>query len=143
MNVRAGIRKEDDLYYEGPFWIIGESIKDIYKGNFSLVGLAVEVDYKGDYLDSRLKKKGATAHSKLWATNEYKEWNTQFEYDYFPRGRVRICEGEVYLHINSKMNTPRIINAVIQEYNLHKFGNAINIEEDDLLQGSHYGYKLR
>ena len=28
------MRKEDDLYLVGPFWIIGKSVEEINKGNF-------------------------------------------------------------------------------------------------------------
>ena len=31
------VRKEDDLYFIGPFWIIGKSVEDINNGNFSLI----------------------------------------------------------------------------------------------------------
>ncbi len=138
----SAVRKEDDLYYEGPFWIIADSVREIYQGKFKLVGKRVPVDYKGNYIDETLKMKGATSHRKLWKESGYSKWNGTYEYDYFPRGRVRIHDGEVYVHINSKMNTPRIINAIVKEYNLYKFGNDINIEEDDLLQGSHYEFLL-
>lgn len=137
------LSKEDDIYYEGPFWIIADSVREIYQGKFEIVGEVVAVDYNGNYMDETLKKKGATSHRKLWKESGYSMWNETYEYNHFPRGRVRIHDGEVYVHINSKMNTPRIINAIVKEYNLYKFGNDINIEEDDLLQGSHYEFLLK
>lgn len=116
------VRKEDDSYYEGPFWIVADSVKEIYQGKFKLIGECVPVDYIGNYLNEKLKKKGATSHKKLWKESSYSEWNGTYEYNYFPRGRVRIHNGEVYVHINSKMNTPRIINAidnVTLQFSLH------------------------
>lgn len=142
MEVKA-VRKEDDMFYQGPFWIIGDSVKDIYKGRFEIVGIGFPVDVNGNYIDDSLKRKGSTSHKKLWSDSEFGKWNAEVEYDYFPRGRVRIAGGEVYIHINSNMNTPNIINAIVKEYNLYKFGNKLNIEEDDILQGSHYGYHLK
>jgi hypothetical protein len=31
----AGTRKEDDLYYQGPFWIIADTFKDIHRGELT------------------------------------------------------------------------------------------------------------
>ena len=28
------VKKEDDFYFVGPFWIIGQSVEEINKGNF-------------------------------------------------------------------------------------------------------------
>ena len=136
------VRKEDDLYYCGPFWIIGNSVKDIFKGNFNIIGEKIAVNFKGDYLDSTLKRKGSTSHSALWQKYE-KDFGNK-SYTYFPRGRVRLYDGEVYIHINSKMNTPKVIDAIIKFYNLQKFSQEnINIEHDDELQGSHYNFELK
>lgn len=62
------------------------------------------VDYNENYIQEELRKSGSTAHRKLWRTDKYNQWNKDFEYDYFPRGRVRINYGDVYIHLNPKMN---------------------------------------
>lgn len=133
-------RKEDDIYFQGPFWIIANSQIDIQKGNFTLLSKLIPVDYNGNYLDDSKGTKGFTSHKKLW--NEY-QLKYNVDYDYYPRGRVRVVGGEVFIHINSKVNTPKVINSIISEYGLNRLSDNINIEEDDLLQGSHYNFKLK
>lgn len=135
------VRKEDDIYFQGPFWIIGDSQLLINRGQFTLVGKKIPVDYKGNYLSDVTSKKGATAHIKLW--DEYKSQYNNVPYNYYPRGRVRVVSGTPFIHINSKTNNPRIINAVTQMYGLEKIADNISVEEDDLLQGSHYGFLLK
>ena len=66
----------------------------------------------------------------------------EVDFNYFPRGRVRIVSGEVFIHLNSKVNNPKVVNSVIQFYELNKLSSSVNIEEDDLLQGSHYDFLL-
>ena len=133
-------RKEDEIYFQGPFWIIGDSQIEINKGNFEILDKLIPVDYNGNYLDTTPSTKGFTSHKKLW--NDYKSKYNNVDYDYYPRGRVRIVNGEVFIHINSKMNTPKIINTIINKFGLQKLSDSINIEEDDLLQGSHYDFQL-
>ena len=134
------VRKEDDLYFVGPFWIIAESEVAINKGQFKLIGETFPVDYQGDYQTNVSSRKGTTAHKQLW-TNYVADYPDK-SYKYFPRGRVRIVDGEVFIHLNSKMNNPYVVNAVVNMYGLSKLSDNINIEEDDLLQGNHYDFEL-
>lgn len=133
------VRKEDEIYFVGPFWIISKSEYDINKGNFRLVGEKIPVDYEGNYLNGTSSRKGTTSHKKLWA--EYALKYDNVPYNYFPRGRVRIVDGGIFIHLNSKTNTPRVINSIIEMYGLEKLTD-INIEEDDLQQGDHYNFLL-
>ena len=134
------VRKEDDFYFQGPFWIFAKSQEDIQKGVFSIEGEKIQVDYQGNYSNSQLSRKGSTSHSSLWA--KYCDESGR-NYTYYPRGRVRIVNGKVYIHLNSKVHTPRVVNAIVDFYELGNFKNSeINIEHDDELQGSHYDFEL-
>lgn len=135
------VRKEDELYFQGPFWIISESQIEINRGNFEIIGERIPVDYTGNYVNGLTGKKGVTAHKYIW--DRYKSNYGNVEYNYFPRGRVRIVSGNVFIHLNSKVNTPRVINAIIKFYGLEKLSNTISVEEDDLIQGSHYEFYLK
>lgn len=46
------VRKEDDIYYQGAFWIVSNSVKDIKRGNFKVEGIQIPCDYSGKYLKS-------------------------------------------------------------------------------------------
>lgn len=86
-------------------------------------------------------RKGSTSHKILW--NNYQNKYNNVDFNYFPRGRVRIVNGEVFIHLNSKVNNSRVVNSIVNFYALQKLQNNINIEEDDLLQGSHYNFLLK
>lgn len=45
-----GVRKEDEVYYQGAFWIVGDSVRDIKRGNFEIIGIQIASDYKGTIL---------------------------------------------------------------------------------------------
>ena len=67
--------------------------------------------------------------------------NPEVSFDYYPRGRVSIYEGTAFIHLNSKCNTPKIVDAIIKEYGLYKL--EIEIEFNDDIQGSHYNFSLK
>ena len=48
MKILNEVRKEDDLYYTGAFWIVADSFSDIIKGNFRIVGNKILTDYNGE-----------------------------------------------------------------------------------------------
>ena len=131
-------RKEDEYYFQGPFWIVAESLIDIHKGNFQLIEEKFLSDYKGQYLKNDMSKSQKT-HKKLW--DKYAKEYNNVPYDYYPRGRVAICEGEAFIHINSKINIVNVIDKIISDYNLSKL--EVTIEENDVIQGSHYDFKLK
>lgn len=135
----AEVRKEDDIYHQGPFWIIGESFTDILRGNFDLIGSKFECTYNGDYLDNNRSKSQRT-HKKIWET-DYKNVYDQEDYTYYPRGRVSVYNGIAWIHINSKCNIPKIIDRIVKEYNLSKL--ELEIDLNDVYQGSHYNFKLK
>lgn len=88
MKVLA-VRKEDDSYYQGAFWIVGDSVKDIKRGNFQIVGVQILSDFNGKYLEQISSKSGLT-HRSLWNRTFKKEVNPEVDYNYYPRGRVEI-----------------------------------------------------
>lgn len=59
------VRKEDDLYFHGAFWIIGESIKDILRSKFELLCDKQVCDY-ADTLQYTSKSKSSLSHKNLW-----------------------------------------------------------------------------
>lgn len=141
MKVLQEVRKEDELYYEGPFWIIGDSFKDILKGNFKLVFEKYACNYDGNsYNDT---PKNNRTHKYVWNLLKDSHYvkDKNVDYTYYPRGRVGIYNGTAFININSKCNTPKIISNIINEYNLHNLD--IELSFDDEIQGSHYDFKLK
>lgn len=140
------VRKEDDIYYNTVFWIVAPTIRDILankrdengKPKWEMVGLTFEVNYEGEYLDP-INKNDLT-HKRIWA-KEYANKYGQSDYTYYPRGRVNINNGVGYVNLNSKMNCPHIIDAIIEESNIGKLELELNF--NDTCQGSHYDFKLK
>ena len=108
-------RKEDDIYFQGPFWIIANSQIDIQKGNFTLLSKLIPVDYNGNYLDDSKGTKGFTSHKKLW--NEY-QLKYNVEYDYYPRGRVEISRGIVTVYHSPHIPQDELKQWLIDKFNL-------------------------
>ena len=44
MEILNEVRKEDDLYYTGAFWIIADAFTDIIRGNFRIIGNKILTD---------------------------------------------------------------------------------------------------
>lgn len=133
------IRKEDNYYFQGPFWIVSNSLKDILDGNFQIIGEKYLSDYNGNYVDDSTNISQKT-HKNLWNT-KYKIKYDNAHYTYYPRGRVSIDNGLAYIHINSKCNIPKVIDKIINEYALH--GLDITIDLNATYQDSHYDYELQ
>ena len=134
-------RKEDKTYYQGAFWIVADSFRDIMKGNFFLEGVMLESDYLGNYIDYIGSQKPLT-HQRLWRDQFSKhKWGEGKEYKYYPRGRVAIHNGVAYIHLNSKCNSPKIIDEIVKTYGLD--GLELEIDLNDTYQGSHYEFLLQ
>ena len=133
------VRKEDDLFYQGPFWIIANSFLDILRGNFSIIGSKFECNYAGNYINND-KSKSQKTHKIIWRDNYAKIYNTD-DFMFYPRGRVSIYNGIAFIHINSRCNLPKIIDSIVDEYNLNKLD--VEIDCNDTYQGSHYDFKLK
>lgn len=134
-----GVKKEDDIYYQGAFWIKGESVKDIKRGKFEIIGIELPCDYNGQYTNLFGKSKSGLTHKRLWP--EYSEELSDKPFDYLPRGRVSIYEGTAFIHLNSLFNQPDIIDAIINKYCISKL--TIEIDFNDTYQGSHYDFQLK
>ena len=131
-------RKEDELYYQGPFWIVADTFKDVHRGRFIIIGDKLLCDYHGNYIDDTTSKSSKT-HKRIW--QEYQSQYNDVDYTYYPRGRVSIYEGAAFIHLNSKCNIPYVINAITEMYNIGKLD--IEIDLNDVYQGSHYDFKLK
>lgn len=132
------VRKEDDLYFNGAFWIFANSYEDILKGDFEIDGTKLPVNFDGEYYDKNDNKQNIT-HKKLWE----KDYQNQFKdksYTYFPRGRVNVYKGVAYVNIHSKCNLPKVINAILREYNVQDL--ELDLGLNDIEQGSHYDFEL-
>ena len=133
------IKKEDDVYFQGAFWIKGNSIKDIIGGNFELLCEKKLCDINGADINIPLSKNSLN-HKNLWKSGL--NGDSDLPFDYYPRGRVSIYNGTAFIHIHSILHTPKIIDAIIREYSgINKL--EIEVERNDLLQGSHYDFKLK
>ena len=136
------VRKEDDIYYQGPFWIIANSAPDIQRGNFTICGIKEPCYYSGKYTGE--VKKSSLTHKNAWE-NIKSEINPdirdKIDYRYFPRGRVAIYEGTAWIHINSFCNTPKIINSITDCYGIKKLN--VEVECNDETQGNHYDFSLK
>ena len=131
------VKKEDDLYFQGAFWIVGDSIKEIIRGNFELLAEKRLCDIDGKNID--FTSKNSLSHKNLWKNG----YNKDFEllpFDYYPRGRVSIYKGTAFIHIHSILHTPALIDAIIDTYGIDKLD--IEVERNDILQGSHYDFRL-
>ena len=62
------IRKDDDCYYQGPFWIVADSFKEILRGNFEILSEKFLCDYAGN--DLSITSKSSKVHKKIWI-NKY------------------------------------------------------------------------
>lgn len=135
MEVLKEVKKQDDLYFNGVFWVIANSYKDILLGNFKIKAFKYLVDIDGNEINKT--SKSSKTHKALWD-------NSSVDYTYYPRGRVNVYNGEVYINLNSKINLPQVINKIIREFELNKLKDNITIYDIDNLQdGTHYDFKLK
>lgn len=139
MKIINESRKEEDFYFQGPFWIIADSFLDIIRGNFTILAEKYLSDYEGNYLEKDAISKSARTHKNVWE-NEYKSYYNNVDFDYYPRGRVSIYKGNAFIHLNSRCNLPKIIDSIVDTYNIDKLTKEIDL--NDLYQGSHYNFKL-
>ena len=133
------IRKEDDLYFKGAFWVIADSVDNILTGNYELLCNKTICTYEGHLDRNRPDRKNET-HEVIWNL-EYKDKYNGVSYKYYPRGRVEVYNGKAYININSILNNPNIIDNIRREYGVEKLDYSIGL--NDLAQGSHYDFELR
>lgn len=137
MKLLIETRKEEQLYFQGPFWIIAESFSDIHRNKFTLECKKILSNYQGDIVENI--SKNSVTHKNWWKNNLQSKYNQEF--DYYPRGRVAIYNGTAFIHLNSKCNINFVIDKVTEEYKLQ--GLEVEVEFNDEYQGSHYDFKLK
>lgn len=139
------VRKEDDLYFKGPFWIVADSIKDLRLGKYKIVGEKYLCDFNGNFVSDNAPSRSMMTHKKLWRDKYANELNCNDKpYNYYPRGRVEVWDGQAYIFVHSSMNFEPLIGNLIHEYGLDKLDDEslVEVVENDY-QGSHYDYLLK
>lgn len=131
------VRKEDDLYFEGPFWIISPSMEELNKGNFTILSNQYLVDFYG---------KPVLPLTRYQSTHEY-IWNSKYKdsfgihpYNYYPRGRVVFKDGKVYLNIPKGLPDDLIKKEVARKFDYDEFDNVFY---KDPTSGNHYTFELK
>ena len=138
MDILNEVRKEDDYYYKGAFWVISDNVANILKGKYTIDGSKILCSYDGKLDRNRESRKNET-HENVWKTIASKYNNVP--YNYYPRGRVEIYRGTAYININSILNNPNIIDRIRKLYGIEKLPYHIGL--NDLDQGSHYDFLLK
>lgn len=135
------VRKEDDYYLNGNYWIIANSVSDILKGQYEIMGSKHYVDYSGKVVD---ESDYYTTHQQAWNALYKDKYNV--EYTYYPRGRVTLYKGKLYINTHSLVSNGNIIGDVLEYYDLaNKFKlSDIEIVCNDKQIGNevHYGFEL-
>ena len=115
------VRKEDDIYFSGAFWIVADSFRDILiNNNISIVGEQIATNYDGSYAQVVNSLRGLT-HKRLWAEKFQNELCTSHSYNYYPRGRVGISKGHAYINLPIEcINAPHLIDLIRRFYGIEK-----------------------
>lgn len=136
MKILKEVRKEDNNYFEGSFWIIADSVDKLLCGDFNIIGQKELTTHEG--IRNRDRNVKLLTHKQLW--DSYKK-DYDVEYDYYPRGRVSVYNGKAYININSICNTPKVIDSILSFYCIRDLDYEISY--NDVNQGSHYDFKLK
>ena len=139
MKLLTEVRKEDDYYYQGPFWIVSDSFDAMMQGKFEILGELILTDFFGVYKDTTHSKR-FYIHKTLWNTEKYKSIYKDKPYNYYPRGRVVIRNGKAYININSLCNNPKVIDKIVGKYELKKLPYTISYNDSE---GSHYDFLMQ
>lgn len=137
MKILKEVRKEDNNYFEGSFWIIADSVDKLLCGYFNIIGQKELTTYEG--IRNRDRNVKLLTHKQLW--DSYKKNYNNVYYDYYPRGRVSVYNGKAYININSICNTPKVIDSILSFYCIRDLDYEISY--NDINQGSHYDFKLK
>ena len=129
------IRKEDDFYLIGPFWIISKSLEDLNKGHFWIPCRTFLVDWEGNYVQ-RVPKSQFT-HKGIWEN----EMQSSKPYNYYPRGRVSVNKGNITVNIPEGLNEDLVIREVAKKYDFDC--TAASVKYTDPTSGNHYDFLLR
>lgn len=130
-------RKEDDLYFEGPFWIISPSMEELNKGNFTILSNQYLVDFYGKPVLPLTRYQ--STHEYIW-NSKYKDSFGEHPYNYYPRGRVVFKDGKVYLNIPKGLPDDLIKKEVARKFDYDEFDNVFY---KDPTSGNHYTFELK
>ena len=133
------VRKEEDLYLIGPFWIIGKSLDDINRGNFDFISEKFLIDWEGNY-QNRVSKSEFT-HKGIWE-NKYQSIY-KVDYNYYPRGRVSFNSKtkEFGINIPQGLNEELVLPIILKEYGIND--SKVNVKYTDPTSGNHYNFLLK
>lgn len=131
------VRREDDLYFEGPFWIISPSMEELNKGNFTILSNQYLVDFYGKPVLPLTRYQ--STHEYIW-NSKYKDSFGVHPYNYYPRGRVVFKDGKVYLNIPKGLPDDLIQEAVSDKFDYKKFDGVFY---KDPTSGNHYTFELK
>lgn len=131
------VRKEDDLYFEGPFWIISPSMEELNKGNFTILSNQYLVDFYGKPVLPLTRYQ--STHEYIW-NSKYKDSFGVHPYNYYPRGRVVFKDGKVYLNIPKGLPDDLIKKEVARKFDYDEFDNVFY---KDPTSGNHYTFELK
>lgn len=131
------VRKEDDLYFEGPFWIISPSMEELNKGNFTILSNQYLVDFYGKPVLPLTRYQ--STHEYIW-NSKYKDSFGVHPYNYYPRGRVVFKDGKVYLNIPKGLPDDLIKKEAARKFDYDEFDNVFY---KDPTSGNHYTFELK
>lgn len=131
------MRKEEDFYFEGPFWITANSLQEIREGKFKILAERYLVDFYGKPV-SKVEPSKST-HKYIWET-KYQEV-LRVDYNYFPRGRVVFREGHLYLNIPQGLPLNEIQAPILQAFDYRREFDQVFYK--DPTTGGHYSFLLK
>lgn len=141
LQIMKEVRKEDDVYYQGAFWIIGDSMKDILDNKkYHLCCHKILSDYNGNMID-KIESKRSLSHKRLWDSKYKVIEQSNKEFNYYPRGRVGISNGIAYINLINDCDYDFIINDIIKEYELDKLEIRKELV-NDFSDGGHRAHLL-
>ena len=109
--------------FEGSFWFKGKNQNDIESGEFDFVGQKITCNSDGSIKNCKL-----LTHEQLLRNPRCSK--SVKSINYYPRGKVRICNGYVYITIPPRMNVPKVTKRITQMYNLDGLISVYNVEMD-------------
>ena len=130
------VRETEDLYFQGPFWLIGDSLDDINSGAFNIIADKYLVRYDGS--PASPVPESQSTHKSIWES-KYEE-NYGVPYNYYPRGRVVFCRGKLYLNIPDGLNIDAIKSRLLEDFDYRR--DFDNIFYKDPTTGGHYSFLL-
>jgi len=136
VSVLTEVRETEGLYFQGPFWLIGESLSDINRGAFTILAEKYLVRYDGSPVNPIPESQ--STHKSIWE-NKYEE-HYSVPYNYYPRGRVVFCNGRLYLNIPEGLNVEAIKRRLLTEFDYRR--DFDNVFYKDPTTGGHYSFLL-